>query len=198
MENLKNAIGEELYGKLQAAIDAYNGADEHKDNPIKLADLSGGGYVSKDKYAALETASAGYKQQLDQITSELAELKSAKGTDADTKAALDALQSKYEADTAALQEQINKAQFDGLLGAALAGSRVRSDKAARALLDLEKIKVEDGKLVGFDDQLADLKKNAAFLFEPDQAWGQDHGAAAKPSVGVEAAFAKINPGIKLD
>ena len=160
MENLKNVLGEELFGQLQAAIDAYNGTD-------------------KDKYAALETASAGYKQQLDQITGELTTLQSAKGTDAETKAALDALQQKYEADTAALQEQISKAQFDGLLGAALAGSHVRSDKAARALLDMEKIKVEDGKLVGFDDQLADLRKNAAFLFEPEQAWGQEHGRICK-------------------
>lgn len=198
MENLKNVLGEELFGQLQAAIDAYNGTDEHKDNPIKLADLSEGGYVSKDKYAALETASAGYKQQLDQITGELTTLQSAKGTDAETKAALDALQQKYEADTAALQEQISKAQFDGLLGAALAGSHVRSDKAARALLDMEKIKVEDGKLVGFDDQLADLRKNAAFLFEPEQAWGQEHGSDPKPITGVEAEFAKINPSIKLD
>lgn len=198
MENLKNALGEELFGRLQAAIDAYNGTDGHKGNPIKLADLSEGEYVSKDKYAALETASAGYKQQLDQITGELTALKSAKSTDTETKAALDALQRKYEADTAALQEQISRAQFDGLLGTALAGSHVRSDKAARALLDLDKIKVEDGRLVGFDDQLADLRKNAAFLFEPEQAWGQDHGSDPRAATGVEAAFAKINPDIKLD
>ena len=198
MENLKNALGEELFGQMQAAIDAWNESEDHKEHQIKLADLSEGGYVSKDKYAAMETASAGYKQQLDQITGELTTLKSAKGTDAETKAALDALQQKYEADTAALQEQLSKAQFDGLLGAALAGSHVRSDKAARALLDLDKIKVEDGKLVGFDNQLADLRKNAAFLFEPDQAWGQDHGSDPKAVTGVEAEFAKINPGIKLE
>ena len=49
-----------------------------------------------------------------------------------------------------------------------------------------------------DNQLADLRKNAAFLFEPEQAWGQDHGSDPRAATGVEAAFAKINPDIKLD
>ena len=78
MENLKNALGEELFGQVTAAIDAYNAADEHKDAPIKLADLSGGGYVSKDKHAALETEAAGYKQQLDTLTAQLQTIKDAK------------------------------------------------------------------------------------------------------------------------
>ena len=198
MENLKNALGKELFGQVTAAIDAYNAADEHKDAPIKLADLSGGGYVSKDKHAALETEAAGYKQQLDTLTAQLQTIKDAKTADPDTKAALEALQQKYDADTKTLQEQIGKAQFDGLLGAALAGSRARSVKALRGMLDMDKLKVEDGKLTGFDEQLAAIRKDAAYLFEPEGAWGQEHGGNPPAGTGVEAAFAKINPDLKID
>ena len=196
MENLKNALGEELFGQVTAAIDAYNAAEEHKDTPIKLADLSGGGYVSKDKHAALEAETAGYKQQLDTLTAQLQTIKDAKTADPDTKAALEALQQKYDADTKTLQEQIGKAQFDGLLGAALAGSRARSVKALRGMLDMEKLKVEDGKLTGFDEQLADIRKSDGYLFESEGAWGQDHGGSPTDENGVEAAFYAKNPDLR--
>lgn len=198
MENLKNALGEELFGQVTAAIDAWNGSEEHKDTPIKLADLSSGAYVSKDKYAALEADSAGYKQQLEQITGELTTLKNSKTTDEDTKAALNSLQQKYDTDTKALQDQIAQMQFDGMLNTALAGSRARSTKALRAMLDMDKIKVEDGKLVGLDDQLAALRRDESYLFEPQKAWSQDHGSDPRAADGVEAAFVKMNPNLKVD
>ena len=198
LENLKKALGEELYGNVMALVDSYNAAEEHKESPIKLADLSGGEYVSKDKYAALETESTGRKKQLEDMAGELKTLRDSKTADPDTQAALDALQQKYDADTQVLQEEISKAQFDGLLGTALAGSRARNVRALRGMLDMDRLKVEDGKLVGFDDQLASIRKDAAYLFEPEGAWAQEHGGDPLAKSGVEEAFTKINPGLKID
>ena len=80
----------------------------------------------------------------------------------------------------------------------MAGSRARSVKALRGMLDMEQLKVEDGRLTGFDEQLAAIRKDAAYLFEPDGAWGQEHGGNPPAGTGVEAAFAKINPDLKID
>lgn len=63
MEFLKNVLGEK-YEEFKGLVDAYN--NEHKDKPVKLADLSTGEYVAKRKYSddikdvtdKLETANA--------------------------------------------------------------------------------------------------------------------------------------------
>lgn len=198
MEFLKKALGDELYASVQAKVEAYNATDARKDNPLKIGDLSSGGYVSKDKYAALETEANGYKTQLEALNGELTTLKNKRGTDSDTKDALEALQAKYDADTKALQDQVGKAKFDGALETALAGSRVRNTKAVRALLDLERIKMDGDKLTGLDDQMEALRKEAGYLFEDSGAWGDHHGGVDTHVNGVEAAFAKINPDLKIE
>lgn len=130
MEFLKNVLGDELYSRVKAKVDAYNADSAHKDAPLKIVDLSAGEYVSKAKHSALETEANGYKTQLETLNGELTALKNKRGTDSDTKAALETLQTKYDTDIKALQEQIGKAKLDGALEAALAGSRARSTKAA--------------------------------------------------------------------
>lgn len=51
MEFLKGVLGEK-YGEFLQIIKDYN--NNNPDKPIKLADLSQGGYVDKDKYASLK------------------------------------------------------------------------------------------------------------------------------------------------
>lgn len=165
MEFLKNVLGDELYSRVKAKVDAYNADSAHKDAPLKIVDLSAGEYVSKAKHSALETEANGYKTQLETLNGELTALKNKRGTDSDTKAALETLQTKYDTDIKALQEQIGKAKLDGALEAALAGSRARSTKAVRALLDMERVKLDGDTLIGLEDQLKALKASDPYLFE---------------------------------
>lgn len=50
MEFLKSVLGEELFGQVAAAVNAYNEKPENKESQVKLANLSGGQYVDKEKY----------------------------------------------------------------------------------------------------------------------------------------------------
>ena len=75
------------------------------------------------------------------------------------------IRDRYDTDIKALQEQIGKAKLDGALEAALAGSRARSTKAVRALLDMERVKRDGDTLIGLEDQLKALKASDPYLFE---------------------------------
>lgn len=117
---------------------------------------------------------------------------------------LSALQTKYDTDIAAVRKA-------SAIDIALANSKAKNGKAARALLDLDAVKLDGDKLLGFDDQLEALKKSDPWLFEAtDATAGQDgtgvhvdtgaehgQGGSAAPSDGVTAAFAALNPDLKL-
>lgn len=75
--------------------------------------------------------------------------------------------------------------------------------AALALLpeaDRGKIKVDDkGAVTGVKDALEALKKTKPYLFgQTQRAWGDKHGGPPANTDGVEAAFLRKNPGLKVD
>lgn len=71
------------------------------------------------------------------------------------------LQKKYDAD-------ISQAKLDSALELALVQHKARNTKAVRALLKADAIKLDGDKLLGLDEQLTALKKDAAYLFEDDE------------------------------
>lgn len=111
---------------------------------------------------------------------------------------LGTLQTKYDTDIAAVRR-------DSAIDLALSGRRAKNSKAARALLDLDSIKMDGDKLTGLDDQLEALQKENPWLFEGESGagiqinTGGEHGnGGGTEADGVTAAFAKLNPGLKLD
>jgi len=196
MEFLKEVLGEELFNNVKTKIDAYNATDDRKDKPLKLADLSGGGYVSADKFNTLQTETSGYKTQLETLNGELTTLKGKKGTDADTKASLDALQTKYDTDMTELNKQIAAAKLSGALEAALVKSGAKNTKALKALLDLDKIKLDNDTLTGLDDQLGEVRKENDYLFANSGAWADRSGGGSGGLSGVEEAFYSKNPDLR--
>lgn len=123
------------------------------------------------------------------------------GVDVDgLKKQLGDLQSKYDADISAMRR-------DNAIDLALAGRRAKNSKAARALLNLDAIKLDGDKLLGMDEQLENIRKENPWMFEEDNAAGTgvqvntggEHGTGGGAEEdGVSAAFAALNPGLKLD
>ena len=69
MEFLKEILGEDLYSQTKEKVDSYN--NEHKDKPIKLANLSEGNYVSKEKFNSKEAEITSLKQQVEDANDEI-------------------------------------------------------------------------------------------------------------------------------
>lgn len=162
MDFLKDILGDELFSSVSGKIDAFNKANP--DKPVKLADLSSGGYVDKNKYADMETLANGYKSQIAQRDKDIAELKK-QTSNGELQGQLDALQKKYDDDTASLTEQLKQTKFNSALDLALAGSGARNTKALRGLLDMDKIKLENDELTGFSEQLEQIRADNDYLFE---------------------------------
>ena len=65
-------------------------------------------------------------------------------------------------------KQISQMKFDYALSAAITGAKAKNAKAVKALLDMDGLKFNDGKIVGLDEQLAQIKADNDYLFESDE------------------------------
>src|SRR5699024_9400586 len=59
---------------------------------------------------------------------------------------------------------INEIEMNASLEIALIESKARNTKAVKALLDLDKLSLQDGKLIGLDEQLKQVKEQNNFMF----------------------------------
>lgn len=65
--------------------------------------------------------------------------------------------------------EIEKVRLESKIDLAINNAKAKNVKSVKANLDLEKIKLDGDKLLGFDDQIEALKKSDAYLFEIDKS-----------------------------
>lgn len=117
------------------------------------------------KVATAESERDNAKQELATNQTELNALKeSAQGNDDLTQKLAD-LQTKFDEAKTISEKQLSEQQKDFAIKLALNEARALDNDIVLGQLDKETIKVVDGKLQGFDEQLNGLKENKAFLFQ---------------------------------
>ena len=162
MEFLKEILGEELYKQFEQAVNAYNGNEANKDKQIKLANLTEGGYVSKDKYTSLETDLSGKTSELEKANGLIEELKKSTGKD-------EGLQQKitdYEAEIEKLKKEKETLKTDNALKFALAAAgAVDVDYLVFKAKEKGEIKLgDDGKIKGEAELISGLKTQLPSMF----------------------------------
>lgn len=162
MEFLKEILGEELYKQFEQAVNAYNGNEDNKDKQIKLANLTEGGYVSKDKYTSLETDLSGKTSELEKANGLIEELKKSTGKD-------EGLQQKitdYETEIEKLKKENETLKTDNALKFALAAAgAVDVDYLVFKAKEKGEIKLgDDGKIKGEADLISGLKTQHPSMF----------------------------------
>ena len=60
-------------------------------------------------------------------------------------------------------------QFNFALEGALTNAKSKNNKALKALLDMDNIKYQEGKLEGLQEQIEALQKDASYLFDLETA-----------------------------
>ena len=104
-----------------------------------------------------------------QVNDANAEIQKFKDMDIDgIKQAADDWKTKAEKAKSDADAQISEMKFDYALTAALTGAKARNSKAVKALLDMDGLKLNDGKIIGLDEQLSQIKEENSFLFESDE------------------------------
>lgn len=162
MEKLKELFGTEAltYEQLQEKL---------KDNKeIKLANLASGGFVDVQKHnetvEKLNTANntiTGLKETVSKFDG--VDVDGLKNTIAD-------LESKYNTDIAAVK-------LDSAVNMALVEAKAKNPKLAKAALDMSLIKMDGDNLLGLTEQLDNLKKSDAYLFEEEKQEPTKEGGA---------------------
>lgn len=85
-------------------------------------------------------------------------------------------QADYEAKKQEIENnskaEIEKVRLESKIDLAINNAKAKNVKSVKANLDLDKIKLDGDKLLGFDDQIEALKKSDAYLFEIDKSVNQ--------------------------
>ncbi len=147
---------------VNGAIAKINEGETDKLKHVRFADLSEGGYVSKDKYTDLETDLSGKTSELEKANRLIEELKKGTGEDA-------ALQQKitdYETEIATLKVENETLKTENALKFALmAAGAVDVDYLVFKAKEKGEIKLgEDGKIKGEDDLISGLKTQIPSMF----------------------------------
>jgi DNA repair exonuclease SbcCD ATPase subunit len=148
-ELLKKAGIEE--GKLEGTI-----ADISKELPKY--------FIPKDKYNEAAEAKKKLEADLAARDTQLEELKKAAGTSEELKAQIEQLQAENQKAAEEWQAKMAQMQLDFAIDKALTAAKAKNAKAVKALLDMDKVKLDGNQLLGLDDQLKAIKESDPYLF----------------------------------
>lgn len=174
------------YEELEAAIDADKG--------IKIADLSGGGYVAKDKFDAKETELKGIRKQLDDANTQI---KSFEDQNVDgIKQKVADWEAKYNTDTQALKDQMaaqNRSHAEDMF---LAGYKFTSKAARKGVLDelrSKQFQLDDkGTFLGAKEFMSSLMEDedykGAFVTENPAGDTNQGNGGTNPPEGTKPRF----------
>lgn len=168
MEWLKKLLGEDLYNKV---IEALKGkGKDGKDLELLQND---GSYIPKAKFDEKLEEVKTLKGQLDERDKQLKDLaEKAKGNEELTKKIAD-LQEENKNAVKALEDKLKQQTFEFAVESAINGVKGKdvNPRAIKALLKMENLKIDGEKLIGFEEQITELKKSDAYLFDAGAAGG---------------------------
>ena len=121
-------------------------------------------FMPKDKYNEVAEAKKKLETDIQERDKQLEQLKNAAGNSEELKAQIEQLQAENQKAAEEWQAKMAQMQLDFAIEKALAAAKAKNPKAVKALLDLEKVKLDGDKLLGLDDQLKELQKSDAYLF----------------------------------
>jgi len=160
MEVLKELLG-----------DLYTEEIGKKVGDKKLIILDEGKFIPIDKFNAKIEEVKQQKEQLDEYKKQLKDLeKKAKGNEELEKTIKD-LRAENEKKDANYQATIKAQKKDFAIQSAIKEAQGKNVKAIKALLDTDKITVDDSGIVGLSDQLKAIKESDAYLFGEDKVVG---------------------------
>lgn len=117
-----------------------------------------------DRYGKLKTQKEQLEEDLQNANQLVEDLKKSNKTNEDLQSQIDDYKNQLETVNAQrLDDQKNSA-----IELALTQSGALDNKAAKALLDLDKLELSDDGLKGLDEQINSLKESKGFLFQKEQ------------------------------
>jgi len=121
-------------------------------------------FIPKDKYNEVAEAKKKLEADIAERDKQLEDLKKAAGASEELKKQIETLQADNKKASEEWQAKMAQMQLDFAIEKALAAAKAKNPKAVKALLDLEKVKLDGDKLLGLDDQIKALQQSDSYLF----------------------------------
>ena len=154
---LKELLGEELYSQVTEKLG---------DKKIMVDD---GNFIPKSRFDQVNQAKKELEVQLKDRDTQLADLSKNNKDNEVLLNQIKDLQALNKQTTTDYENKINQMQFDYALDGALTNAKSKNNKAIKALLDMNSIKYQEGKLEGLQEQIEVLQKDASYLFDLNTA-----------------------------
>ncbi|MGN0533297.1 MAG: phage scaffolding protein [Eubacterium sp.] len=171
MEFLKEFLSEETYAKVEEEL-------QDKGEQVKLANLKTGDYVSKEKYAALESANEDLKSQLETKSTAYDDLMQKAGDNDALKTEIENLKTATQDQLAATTKQYEAKLKVAAIKSELIKAKAKDVKDIIGQLNVDGITYKDDVLTGLQEQINALKETKPYLFEDERKKGKgglDHG-----------------------
>lgn len=160
MAKLKEIIGEALYNQLPA--------DKQKEYENKdYEDISGGAYISKDKFEQVNGQAKEYKKQVGERDKQISDLKEQYKDVDGLREKVTELENTNKTQKETYEKQLSDIAFNTALEKGLDAFNVKDKKLIMALLNKENLKVDGDNIIGLKEQIEPLQKSHEYLFEKE-------------------------------
>lgn len=134
----------------------------------KLHVLEDGQFVPITRFNEVNEQKNTYKKQTEELNGQVAELSKFKGTAEELQQKVATIQTEYTTKMQEVETNFTKKLLEREVDTALKLSKAKNIKAVKALLDTETIKLDGDKVVGLEEQLANVIKDNPYLFDTTQ------------------------------
>jgi len=169
-KTLKDILGDDLYKQVKEKLG---------DTEVTVVD-SNDPMVPKRRLDEVIAERNHYKEQVEERDTQLADLKARAMDNEVLKMQIADLQTKNKQATEEYEKQLKDQRFAFAVERAVAKADARNVKAVVSLLDVSKISLDGENLLGFDEQIAALKKSDPFLFGVDLKGRTPEGTGKPP------------------
>lgn len=155
---LKELLGEELYAKV-----IEKAGDKHK-----IAIVSDGNWLPKDKFDTVNTEKNEYKGQVDELSKKLGELQGKLKDNEDATKTIEGLKKQIQDK----EGELAKTRKNNAIKLAILKAEPNdvSDIMPHVKMDIVNIS-EDGTITGLEEQIKTLKENKPYLFKEEAPGG---------------------------
>ena len=108
-------------------------------------------FIPKDKYNEVAEAKKKLEADIAERDKQLEQLKGAAGSNEELKKQIETLQAENKKAAEEWQAKMAQKKLDFAIEKALTAAKAKNAKAVKALLDMEKVKLDGEKLLGLDD-----------------------------------------------
>ena len=146
--------------------------------------------MPKDKFNEINEAKKKLEDDIKDRDKQLEDLKNKTGKDDDLQAEIVRLQEENKTAKEKYETDLYNTQLQNEIDKSLLAAKARDIKIAKAAFNMENVKLEDGKLTGFDEQLKTLQETHNYLFNVEEGAKGTGGSMGNKGKGSGKSMTK--------